>query len=372
MSPQYFKAQTTLWADARAAMASSGAAWPKAMCLLDLGWWADQVRMGYKLRIPTSRVLAIEWGVGHKVARNLMRREHEWAALEPVVAGLDAVECEGHKRGTRRAQLGHKKGTPAAVVADALSDDGHKKGTEGAQEGHKRGNARDPIPTEQSRAEQKPTASAAEPASDLNLGKGLTAGKVNPSAVAVFTDWQQRQKQPRSAKLTKARHSLLISALGDYSTEELRHVVAFAYDAPIGAGGIPDGFARAWRGDGGQKRPGLEMLFRRSNVARNIEMSAEWSPTGTAQGHPAAPAADRLATPGHWWERMSQEGSGGIRRVRMEAEARHGAAWWDIMRRVLNDAGVDGSWFDERQYKPRDERDQRRAAFVESFNRRHA
>jgi len=146
----------------------------------------------------------------------------------------------------------------------------------------------------------------------LLLGKGVRPKSLTEPLLDVYRSWWTKQASPATCRLTAPRVHLLAAALADYAPAQLVAVVELAYTAPVADDGLPEAFARSWRGESGTGAPGLEMLLRAQHLARNVEMAGRWrapASTGhngqqapTATGPPAAPAAPVIDAERLWQE----------------------------------------------------------------------
>ena len=153
-----------------------------------------------------------------------------------------------------------------------------------------------PIRNTQETPKKHPRKTQASATFDFKLGKGVAAAKVSAAVASVFSAWQSLQSDPNRCKLTKPRLGLLAAALADYDSDEIVSVIRLAYEAPVSDVGLPERFARAWRGDSGKEAPGLEMLLRRDKIARNVEMASRWSSIDSRKPQKAAPHVAPVAT----------------------------------------------------------------------------
>mgnify|MGYP001586685812 CR=1 FL=1 len=149
-----------------------------------------------------------------------------------------------------------------------------------------------PPPPEPARAPPRPRK---EPPAPVDLthpddpclllpGKDLKLDLLTAPVVAVYREWWRRQPSPATCRLNESRAALIRSALADHTEAQLRHLIRFAYEAAdLGR------YQRAWRGESGQEPPGLEMLTRKANIARNVEESGRWSVERIEGAPPADP-----------------------------------------------------------------------------------
>lgn len=296
--------------------------------------------MGRVGRPPTVRELARHcgWSKG-KASEVLNRAVSDWQddCGQCGYPGWDGIFTG--RQATARSR-GHNEDTGPSFCEDTTTpvNTAHAtvcEDTTGTPEGHNEDLTR--VPYTQKREERKqeePEQATPEPVKAERpdwLSSKVRPSSITPEAREVFLHWRDFQKTPKSCKLTAPRLSLLNSALADYSTDQLCRLVDFAY---LGTEADLKAFWRAWRGEDGQSRPGLEMLTRQANVARNVEMAGAWTP-GKTQGPVKGPSRGSIdhtcATV--WATLVEMAGEGFVAlsddvpdRVRAAVNARGGAA----------------------------------------------
>jgi hypothetical protein len=96
--------------------------------------------------------------------------------------------------------------------------------------------------------------------------------------VGVWEEWRKRQKRPNACQLGEATARLIRRALKEASSDDVRLLIRYAYEAD-------EAGPRFWRGANDHKRTylGLDNLLVQKKLQRRIQLALDWEETQISQ-----------------------------------------------------------------------------------------